>query len=54
MNKEKNYHNFELCNAKLKTIKKILACLDTSKTLDLDRISSRFLKDGAEVLALSL
>ena len=29
MNIEKNCHNFELCNATLQTIKKILACVDT-------------------------
>ena len=46
MNVEKNYHNFELCNATLETIKKILACLDTSKGLVLDRIFSNFLKDA--------
>ena len=34
--------------------KKILACLDISKAPGLDGISSEFLKDGAEVLALLL
>ena len=38
----------------MKTIRKILTCLDTSKALGLDRISSKFLKDSAEVLALPL
>ena len=52
MNVEKSCHNFELCNATLETIKKILACLESSKALGLDEISSKFLKDGAEVLAL--
>ena len=45
---------FELCNATLENIKKILACLDTSKAPGRDGISSKFLKDGAEVLALPL
>ena len=54
MNIEKSCHNFELCNATLETIKKILACLDSSKAPGLDEISSKFLKDGAEVLALPL
>ena len=54
MNIEKNCHNFELCNATLETIKKILACLDTSKAPGLAGISSKFLKDGVEVLALPL
>ena len=54
MNIEKICHNFELCNATLETIKKILACLEASKALGLDGISSKFLKDGAEVLALPL
>ena len=54
MNIEKSCHNFELCNATLETIKKILACLDSSKAPGLDKISSKFLKDGAVVLALPL
>ena len=54
MNIEKKCHNFELCNATLKTITKILACLDTSKHPDLDRIFLTFLKDGAGVLTLPL
>ena len=54
MNIEKIRHNFELCNATLETIKKILACLEASKAPGLDGISSKFLKDGAEVLALPL
>ena len=40
------------CNTVNKTINKILACLDSSKALGLDEISSNFLKDGAGVLAL--
>ena len=54
MNIEKSCHNFELCNATLETIKNILACLDSSEAPGLDEISSKFLKDGAEVLALPL
>ena len=46
--------NFELCNAKLETIKKILTCQDASKAPSLDETSSNFLKDRAEVLALPL
>ena len=53
-NIEKSYHNFELCNATLETIKKILASLDSKKAPGLGRISSKFLKDGAEVSALPL
>ena len=54
MNIEKSCHYFELCNATLETIEKILACLDSSKAPGLDKISLKFLKDGAEVLALPL
>ena len=46
--------NFDLCNATLETIKKILTCQDASKAPSLDGISSNFLKDGAEVLAFPL
>ena len=52
MTVEKNCHNFELCNATLESIKKILTSLDTSKGLGLDGISSKLLKDGPEFLAL--
>ena len=54
MNILKSRHNFELCNTTLETIKKILASLDSTKAHGLDRISSKYLKDGAEVLALPL
>ena len=54
MNIEKSCHNFEQCNATLETIKTILACLDSSKVPGLDGISSKFLKDGPEVLPLPL
>ena len=48
MNIDKSCHNFELCNATLETIKKILACLESSKAPGLDEISSKFFKDGAD------
>ena len=54
MNTEKSCHNFELCNATLETMRKILGCLDSLKATGLDGISWKFLKDGAEVLALPL
>ena len=54
MNIEKSRHNFELCIATLGILKKNLACLNDSKVPALDRISSKFLKDDAEVLALPL
>ena len=53
MNIEKSWHNFELCNAML-DIKYISACLDASTAPGLDGISAKLLKDGIEVLALSL
>ena len=54
INIKKSCHNSELCNATLETIKKILGCLDASKAPGFDRMPSKLLKDGAEVLALSL
>ena len=54
MNVQKSCHNFELCNATLETIKRILACLDSSKAPGLDGISSKFLKNGPDVLAVPL
>ena len=54
MNIEESCHDFKLCNATLGTMKKILDCLDVSKVPVLNRISSKFLRDGAEVLALPL
>ena len=42
---------FELvCNTE-ETIKKLLCCLDVSQAPEMDEMSHRFLKDGAEVLA---
>ena len=49
---EKSCLNFELCNATLESIKKILTSLDASKGFGLDGISSKLMKDGPEVLAL--
>ena len=54
MNIEKSCHNFKLCNATAKTIKRILSCLNASKATGLERISSKFLKDGAQILPLPL
>ena len=54
MNIEKTCHNLELYSATLQTIKKILACLYSSKALVLDGISSKLLKDGADILPLTL
>ena len=53
-NIEKNCHNFELCNATLEFLKKILLRLDASKALGLEGMTWKLLKDGAEVLALPL
>ena len=53
LNIEKSCHNFELCSTTLETTKNILACLDSSKATGLDGIYSKFLKDKAEVVALS-
>ena len=38
----------------MEAIKKILVCLEVSKAPGLDGMSSKFLKDGTEVLALAL
>ena len=38
----------------MEIIKKTLACLDTSKTLGLDGIFSKSLKDSPKVIALPL
>ena len=54
MNIEKSCHNFKLCNATAKTIKRILSCLNASKATGLERIPSKFLKDGAQILPLPL
>ena len=54
MNIDKICHNFELCKATLKTIKKTLVYLDASKAPILDGISSKFLRDGAEASLLPL
>ena len=54
MNIDKICHNFELCKATLKTIKKTLVYLDASKAPILDGISSKFWRDGAEASLLPL
>ena len=54
MNIEKSCHKFELRNATLEAIKKIFASLDSSKAPGLDGISSKLLKDGTEILTLTL
>ena len=46
-----NLEKFELVYITEETIKKSFCCLDVSKAPDIDEISPRFLKDGAEVLA---
>ena len=46
-----NLEKFELVCITEETIKKLLCCLDVSKSSGMDEISPRFLKDGAEVLA---
>ena len=43
---------FQLSNVSEEVIKMILFSLDTSKAAGIDLISAKFLKDGAEVLAL--
>ena len=54
MNIEQNYHNLELFNATMETIKMILSFLNTFKAPGFNEMSLKFLKDGAEVLALPL
>ena len=53
-NIKKTNNDFEFHNVSTDTIKKILSCLDSTKAPGLDEISSKFLKDGAEVLALPI
>ena len=45
---------FELSNVSKEDIKKILLNLDTSKAVEMDQIPAKCLRDGAEVLALTL
>ena len=47
-------NDFELSNVSEEVIKKILLILDTSKAAGMDQIPAKFLRDGAEVLALRL
>ena len=56
----KNYYaktscnDFEFANVSEEHVKKILLSLDTSKATGMDQIPAKFLRDGAEVLALPL
>ena len=47
-------NDFELSNVSDKVIKKILLSLDTSKAAGMDQTPAKLLRDGAEILALSL
>ena len=47
-------NDFEFSNVFEEGIKKILLSLDTSKAAGMDQIPAKFLRDGAEVLALPL
>lgn len=51
---EKNCLNFELCSAILEIIENIFPCLYTPEAPGLDRIPSRFLKDGVALLLYNL
>ena len=47
-------NDFEFSNVSEEDVKKILLSLDTSKAAGMDQIPAKFLRDGAEVLALPL
>ena len=47
-------NDFEFSNVSEEDVKKILRSLDTSKAAGNDQIPAKFLRDGAEVLALPL
>ena len=47
-------NDFEFSNVSEEGIKKILLSLDTSKAAGMDQIPAKFLREGAEVLALPL
>ena len=47
-------NDFEFPNVSEEDVKKILLSLDTSKAAGMDQIPAKFLRDGAEVLALPL
>ena len=47
-------NDFEFSNVSEEDAKKILPSLDTSKATGIDQISAKFLRDGAEILALPL
>ena len=48
----KVFDDFEFSNVSEEDVKKILLSLDTSKAAGMDQIPAKFLRDGAEVLAL--
>ena len=52
--KETKSNDFEFSNTSEERIKKILLSLDTSKVAGMDQIPAKFLRDGAQVLALPL
>ena len=47
-------NDFEFSNVSEEDVKKILLSLDTSKATGMDQIPAKFLRDGAEILALPL
>ena len=47
-------NDFEFSNVSEEHVKKILLSLDTSKAAGIDQIPAKFLRDGAEVLALPM
>ena len=47
-------NDFELSNVSEEVIKKVLLSLDASKATAMDQIPAKFLREGAEVLALPL
>ena len=47
-------NDFEFLNISEEDVKKILLSLNTSKVARMDQIPAKFLRDGAEVLALPL
>ena len=47
-------NDFEFSKVSEKDVKKILLSLDSSKAGGMDQIQVKFLRDGAEVLALPL
>ena len=45
-------NDFELSNVSEEVVKKVLVSLDTGKAAGIERIPAKFLKEGAEVMAL--